>query len=379
MKDGSITDILRQVRSLSPDDRAGKVVGVLRASQIHALPVIQNGRVVGMVTEQGLLAHLTEYASDTATVGAIMDQNPPCANIYMSIAQAADMMNVSRVDMLPVIDEFGVYRGVVVRSDLLALMLDVLRPPMVGGMATPLGVHLTTGSVSAGAGNLGLYLSGVALMLMMMAGYWTIWGAAYIADALFSTHLVVLLASPPTGRFAGIDTIHWISIPLQYLLLLVFLRISPMSGYHAAEHQVVHTIEAGEPLLPETVGRMPRAHPRCGTNLMAAALPFLVVVSRLGSDVGLLVVIIVVILGWRTIGYYLQQYFTTKPPTARQIQNGIKVGEELLAKYQRQPNRPTDGWSRIWNMGILQVGLGFATVMVVGGWLFPLIGLPSWF
>jgi uncharacterized protein YqhQ len=38
---------------------------------------------------------------------------------------------------------------------------------------------------------------------------------------------------------------------------------------------VVHAIERGEPLVLEVVRRMPRVHPRCGTNLVAGIALFL--------------------------------------------------------------------------------------------------------
>lgn len=381
MKDGPITDIVRQVRFACPEDGPNKVVGILRALHVHALPVIQNGRVVGIVTERSVLAHLSDESASPGAAADFMERNPPCANIYMSIGQAADVMNTTGADMLPVIDEFASYRGVVTRSDVLASILDVLRPPMVAGMATPLGVHLTTGSVSAGAGSLGLYLAGVALMLMMEAARGVLWFAAFLADRVFSTHLVPMLLSPPTGAPGGItsvDMINYLSIPLQIILMMLFLRLSPMSSYHAAEHQVVHTIEAGEPLSPENVSRMPRAHPRCGTNLMAAATMFTVIVSQLGSGVGVIVAMLVVVLGWRTVGYYLQQYVTTKPAGRKYIQNGIKVGEELVAKYRREPNKSVDALGRIWNVGIPQVALGFSTVLLLDALVAKILGLTPW-
>src|SRR6185437_6772147 len=55
---------------------------------------------------------------------------------------------------------------------------------------------------------------------------------------------------------------------LRLLLILVFIRFSALAGYHAAEHQAVHTIEAREPLTIDRLRSKPRAHPRCGTNLM---------------------------------------------------------------------------------------------------------------
>jgi hypothetical protein len=188
-----------------------------------------------------------------------------------------------------------------------------------------------------------------------------------------------LLSSPPTGLFASVDAIHYVFLPLQLVLMLAFLRLSPISSYHAAEHQVVHAIEAGEPLSPEIVARMPRAHPRCGTNLMAAATVFIVLASQLGSGTGVIVAMLVVIVGWRTIGYYLQQYVTTKKPALRHVENGIKAGEELLAEYRRQPNKPVDAWTRIWNMGVPQVALGFATVLTLDTLLSRLFDFAPWF
>jgi uncharacterized protein YqhQ len=53
------------------------------------------------------------------------------------------------------------------------------------------------------------------------------------------------------------------------LLFALLFRLSWVTGYHAAEHQVVHTIEQGDDLRPEVVVAKPRVHPRCGSNLMA--------------------------------------------------------------------------------------------------------------
>jgi CBS domain-containing protein len=67
------------------------------------------------------------------------------------------------VSALPVIDDSGMYRGMISRSDVVAALGQQVRPPVVGGMATPLGVWLTTGSITGGAPALGLFLSGAVL------------------------------------------------------------------------------------------------------------------------------------------------------------------------------------------------------------------------
>ncbi|MBI2843282.1 MAG: DUF1385 domain-containing protein [Armatimonadetes bacterium] len=378
MNNGPVTDIIRQVRFLSPEDGLDKVVGVMRASQTHALPVTRNGHVIGLVTEGDVLSRLPEDSAN-ATVADVMRYSPPCAGTFMSISQAADVMKITGADVLPVVDELGSYRGVVVRSDIVAALVGMLRPPMVAGMATPLGVHLTTGAVSAGAGSLGLFLSGVALMLMMEASRALVWLAVLVGDKLVGTHLATLLLSPPVQMMSKADALRLMLIPLQLVLMLAFLRFSTISGYHAAEHQVVHAIEAGEPLKPEIVARLPRAHPRCGTNLMAAATIFTVLVSQLGSGAGVVVAMLVVVVGWRTVGYYLQQYVTTKRPAQKHVLNGIKVGEQLLDRYREQPNIKVDGFTRIWNMGIPQVAFGFATVLVLDELLMWLLHIDPWF
>ena len=41
-----------------------------------------------------------------------------------------------------------------------------------------------------------------------------------------------------------------------------------MFEYHGAEHKVISTFEAGEPLTPENAQKYSRLHPRCGTSFL---------------------------------------------------------------------------------------------------------------
>ena len=60
-------------------------------------------------------------------------------------------------------------------------------------------------------------------------------------------------------------------VPVSFLFLLLFLRFSPISGTHGAEHMVVHAMEEGEDLTMEKVRPMPRVHPRLRNELGGAA------------------------------------------------------------------------------------------------------------
>jgi hypothetical protein len=161
----------------------------------------------------------------------------------------------------------------------------------------------------------------------------------------------------------------------QFLIFLLLLRLSPIAGYHAAEHQVVHALERSEPLVVETVRAMPRVHPRCGTNLVAGALlltlgaaVFAPLLRRLlgdsdGEMAGYILAIFPALVWWRSVGGWLQQHFTTRPATDAQIESGIRAARELLRAHDRAPFAPLRGRRvllRFWRMGFLQIMGGFS-------------------
>jgi hypothetical protein len=64
-------------------------------------------------------------------------------------------------------------------------------------------------------------------------------------------------------------------------------------------------------------------------------------------------------------GGYLQYYFTTRRPSDKQLANGVKTANELIDKYQEQPNLQVSGLQRIWNIGLLQTIAGTASAYAV--------------
>jgi uncharacterized protein YqhQ len=59
------------------------------------------------------------------------------------------------------------------------------------------------------------------------------------------------------------------SIFLGYIWLLSRVRdLRRVFEYHGAEHKVISTYEAGEPLTPENAAKYTRLHPRCGTSFL---------------------------------------------------------------------------------------------------------------
>jgi CBS domain-containing protein len=264
---------------------------------------------------------------------------------------------------LPVIDDSGMYRGMISRADVVAALGQQVRPPVVGGMATPLGVWLTTGSITGGAPALGLFLSGAVLASCFVFAEVVM----LFALAALNAEWAKLFES---GRFGiGSSNGSWLNFVftlLQGFLFLGALRALPMSGIHAAEHQTVWAIEKGLPLTPENVAKMPRAHPRCGTNLMALGGLILITFRHLPDFDPLIILytLLFIYIVWRSFGTALQNFMTTKPASRKQLESGIRAGEEILRKYQEQPHVALSFGMRLFNSGLLLSMGGFFLVQI---------------
>jgi uncharacterized protein YqhQ len=229
-------------------------------------------------------------------------------------------------------------------------------------MATPLGVYLTTGSVSAGSGDLGLFLTGVSMAFMIALAQLLALGVLYGIGAVSRLPMSAYLNSPPIALVPNVyDIPYYISTVLTVVFFMAMMRLSPLAGYHAAEHMTVHAIEVGEALTPENVRHMQRVHPRCGTNLLAGVGIFLIIVSRFGNDIAILLALGVIVLGWRAVGSWLQYFVTTRDPSDKQLRSGIAAGKEILERYQERPGYQAVGFQRVWKLGFLQTLAGLAS------------------
>lgn len=264
--------------------------------------------------------------------------------------------------------------------------------PRLGGMATPLGVYLHDGVSVGGVGFWGLFLTGVTMSGLALAAQAFAHGLAHEAMA-HGAGLSRWEARLPLGVQLWLAAISpWLPLPFVFLLL----RLLPMSGTHAAEHQVVHCIERDVPLVPDNVRVMPRVHPRCGTNLFAGLTLFLLTFLAVfcaaqaggwglldGVSLAAILAAPVTLLNWRRVGGWVQQWFATRPATDHQIAGAIRAAEQVLFRRRQwmdcgRPLRFAFG-RRIWAMGLGQVFLGYLAVVGATAfltWLWP--GLANW-
>lgn len=314
-----------------------QAVRKMREAGLQVLPVTDQGAFVGVLTQGKLFEAIGNGASETDAVSMWMESSATLDS-FRSASEAFRLLEHS--PQVIVVDADASVVGLIEPSTFWEVLPEPERPPMVGGMATPFGVYLTNGSVGGGKRGIHLVLTGVLLFSFFLSG------------KLLSMFL---------GQWIPADSGWSVVIEiLPTILLLTTFRLLPIAGFHAAEHMVVHAIEQGEEITPEVVSRMPRVHPRCGTNLAVGLTTFLTIwqIPWAPEEIRIFVALLVTLFFWRTVGGFVQYWMTTRPPNQRQIQSGIDAAHQLLEEFAIAKHRQPNPFQRIFYSGMLHVMLG---------------------
>lgn len=335
---------MREPDRVGAQDSLQRVANVLRESTFGSVIAMGESGPVGTISESSLLSAFANGCSMTDPAERALEPLRDQISINATGAEALRLFSDRNISELLVVDASGKPIGILSPADVLPKPEPPVHPGLVGGMATPFGVYLTNGAIRAGASDLALVTTGMLLFTLFFA-----------ADALTAWVFEFLPANLPQWLADGIG------YGLPTVLFLASIRLMPLSGIHAAEHKVVHAIEHGEPLISEVVGRMPRVHPRCGTNL-AAGLALFIGISSLeflgGQDVRTLLAFLVTLFFWRPLGNLMQYFVTTKPPNAKQLEMGLRAGRDLMTKFQASRQTTVSPFQRIWASGMLHVIAG---------------------
>jgi len=349
--------VVRPVRTIQPGDSWLRAAAILRDASDDFVPVTLEDRFIGVVTEHRLGQVLAEGLDLTAAAEA-----EPAQTIlgYRSAADAMCGLMESGQSQFVVTDDRGILLGVVGFADLYPRPVAPPVLPMVGGMATPFGVYLTTGSASGGANKWALVATGLTMFTFLAVGnYFGSWLALDVIGNRLPSYVL--------GPLADV---------LALTVFMLGLRLSPLSGIHGAEHKVVHALERGETLSLDVVRRMPRVHPRCGTNLAAGMMIFLAIFRTPwvpNTEVRLLIAVIATMLLWKPVGSLMQRVVTTSNPNDSQVESAIASAQDLVKNFSLAHSVRPNPWQRVWNMGILQVIagslIGAGILLALAPWL----------
>jgi len=114
----------RDVLTLSPDVTVEGAIMLIIGNQISGMPVVdEQKRVIGIISEFQLLETLYSPTIRNAQVGDVMTRDVLTVAPDTMLSEAASLMVLHRIRRLPVIDE-GKVVGVVARRDLLRYAIE---------------------------------------------------------------------------------------------------------------------------------------------------------------------------------------------------------------------------------------------------------------
>lgn len=137
MKNGIIRNWMSSpVKTISPDTRLFDARKMMDAEKIRALPVMKDGKLVGIVTRRGLLrtdipalnenAWTTDIDLKDAVVEEIMTKNPITVPASGPLPKAARVMLENKITAIPVVDDNRAMIGIITTSDIFRFILAEL-------------------------------------------------------------------------------------------------------------------------------------------------------------------------------------------------------------------------------------------------------------
>lgn len=122
--------------TVTPDNTVPEAVAIMTAQRVRHLPVLSEGRVVGVVSQGDLAAagpsRATTFSAGEINyllaklkVGKVMTRNPILISPDALLEEAAVLMRDNKIEMLPVVDD-GKLVGVITESAILDAFIEIL-------------------------------------------------------------------------------------------------------------------------------------------------------------------------------------------------------------------------------------------------------------
>jgi acetoin utilization protein AcuB len=109
----------RNVVVVSGAVTVGAAAAMMRRLRIRHLPVVDDGRLAGIVSDRDLMRH-----DDETTCAEAMTPSPVVCSSDAPISRVARLMLDNKIDSVPVVNGPGRLIGLVTSADLISLLLD---------------------------------------------------------------------------------------------------------------------------------------------------------------------------------------------------------------------------------------------------------------
>ena len=118
--------------TVAPDTHAHEAARLMASEDVGSLPIVEDDRLVGMITDRDLAVRVLAEGRDGHTpVGEIASRELVTIGPDGSLDQAARLMAQHQVRRLPVVEEDGRLVGIVAQADLAQTGRDELTGEVV--------------------------------------------------------------------------------------------------------------------------------------------------------------------------------------------------------------------------------------------------------
>ena len=105
-------------RTVQLSDTIEDAARIMRDEDTGAVPVIEDDRVVGMITDRDIVIRAVADGDFECTIDDIVSDDVVCATPEMSTSEAAELMSEHQIRRLPVVDDDEHLVGIVSLGDL---------------------------------------------------------------------------------------------------------------------------------------------------------------------------------------------------------------------------------------------------------------------
>jgi len=113
----------RNPETVTPEDYLATAQAKMLAGKFRRLPVVKDGKLVGMVTDRDMRQHTGFY--ERTKVNAAMSENLVTVTSETTLEEASKLLLKHKIGGLPVLDN-GSLVGIITTSDILQAFLDVM-------------------------------------------------------------------------------------------------------------------------------------------------------------------------------------------------------------------------------------------------------------
>jgi len=121
VRDIMVTDLI----TVGPQETARNAYKLMRDRKFRHLPVMADGRLMGILSDRDLRPVLLSPGLARARVGELMSENLTTIGPEAPVEEAASLLVVKKIGCLPVVAE-GRLIGIVTETDLLAVLVELL-------------------------------------------------------------------------------------------------------------------------------------------------------------------------------------------------------------------------------------------------------------